>query len=78
VHQDLVPGFVLRRPAGGHLPVPLVGAAELRINIDDHAPITEELVADDLADRKLGEDGIHRVIDRSRMQAAATPITGAR
>ena len=50
VDEHVVPGAVLRRPAARDLAVPLLGQLEVRVHVDDHAAVAEQLVLDELSD----------------------------
>ena len=46
MHQDVIPGLVLRRFRARHRLVPLLGILEVRIDIDNDAAIVEQPVAE--------------------------------
>ena len=54
VHQNVVPGTVLRRAGAGDPLVPLLAALERRIDVEDDAAVVEPDVVDDLADEEPG------------------------
>jgi len=53
IDEDVIPGLVARRSRPRDGLVPLVGAREFRIDIDDDASVLEAEVAHDLAGGKL-------------------------
>ena len=57
VDQHLVPGLVLGRLAARYGVIPLVGTLIGGIDVDDDAPVIEQLVVDQLADPETGAVG---------------------
>ena len=49
VDEHVIPGLVLGRPAFGAVLVPLRGAEEMGIEVDDHAPGIEQGMQDHVA-----------------------------
>ena len=62
VDQHVVPGLVLGRLAARHGVIPLVGTLKGGIDVDDDAPVIEQLVVDQLADPEMGTDGSRHMV----------------
>lgn len=77
VDEDVIPGAVLGRPAFGDIVIPFRGAEKMGVDIDDHAPVIEKAVHDQVTGSEFRFGGAHGA-DYSILAASADAFLRAR